>query len=147
MKFFIAAALACSSMMVQAEVIDVSNEELQQLMAQGVKLVDLRTAGEWQQTGVVAGSHMLTLFDERGRANPEWSQAVNSISAPAQPVALICRTGNRTRVAAKMLSEASPARKVYNVRAGITAWVKAGQPVIPFQQNLKAAGVRCAPVC
>lgn len=147
MKHLIAAALMCGSMIAQAEVIDVSNEELQQLMAQGVKLVDLRTAGEWQQTGVVAGSHMLTLFDERGRANPDWSKEVNSVSGAEQPVVLICRTGNRTRVAARMLSEASPSRKVYNVRSGITAWVKAGQPVVPFQQNLKTAGVRCAPVC
>lgn len=147
MKVFVAAALMCGSLCAQAEVIDVSNEELQQLMAQGVKLVDLRTAGEWQQTGVVAGSHMLTLFDERGRANPEWSKEVAAVSAAEQPVVLICRTGNRTRVAARMLSEAAPARKVYNVRAGITGWAKAGLPVIPFQQNLKTAGVRCAPVC
>lgn len=147
MKFLVAVALICGSLVAQAEVIDVSNEELQQLMAQGVQLVDLRTAGEWQQTGVVAGSHMLTLFDERGRAHPEWSKAVAAVSAAEQPIALICRTGNRTRVAARMLSEASPTRKVYNVRSGITAWVKAGQPVIPFQQNLKTAGVRCAPVC
>lgn len=147
MKFLVATALICGSLVAQAEVIDVSNEELQQLMTQGVTLVDLRTAGEWRQTGVVAGSHMLTLFDERGRANPEWSTAVAAVSPAGQPVALICRTGNRTRVAARMLSEASPTRKVYNVRSGITGWVKAGQPVIPFQQNLKTAGVRCAPVC
>lgn len=147
MKTIVAALLIGTSLFAQAEIIDVSNEELQLLMAQGVKVVDLRTAGEWQQTGVLAGSHMITLFDERGRPNPDWSKEVNAISPADQPVALICRTGNRTRVAAKMLSEASPLRKIYNVRSGITAWARAGQPVVPFEQNLKTVGVRCAPVC
>ena len=147
MKRFLAALFMFASVMAQAEVVDVSNEELQKLMAQGVKLVDLRTAGEWQQSGVLAGSHMITLFDERGRPNPDWQKDVNALTPTDQPVALICRTGNRTRVAAKMLSDASPSRKIYNVRNGITGWSRAGQPVVPFQQNLKTAGVRCAPSC
>lgn len=147
MKKLLAALFVFSSMTAHADIIDVGNEELRQLMAQGVKLVDLRTAGEWQQTGVVEGSHMITLFDEKGRANPDWIREVNALSASDRPIALICRTGNRTRVAAKALNDASPSRKIYNVRAGITGWTKAAQPVVPFQQNLKTAGVRCAPVC
>ena len=147
MKRLLAAVLICSPFFARADIVDVGNEELRQLIAQGVKLVDLRTAGEWQQTGVVAGSHMVTLFDEKGRANPGWSAEVNAISAPNQPIALICRSGNRTRVAAKLLNDATPTRRIYNVRAGINGWLQAAQPVVPFQQNLKTAGVRCAPVC
>ena len=147
MKYLTAAVLMGLSLVVQAEVIDVSNEELQKLIAQGVKVVDLRTAGEWKQTGVLAGSHMITLFDERGGTNPEWVREVNTLSPTDQPVALICRTGNRTRVAAKMLSDATPSRKIYNVRSGITAWARQGLPVVPFQQNQKTSGVRCAPIC
>ena len=147
MKSLWVAVLLSVSFGAQAEVIDVGNEELQALMARGVKVIDLRTAGEWQQTGVVAGSQMITLFDERGRVNPDWTREVNALAAEDQPVALICRTGNRTRAAAKMLSDASPSRKVYNVRSGITAWMRASLPVVPFHQNVKTAGVRCGPVC
>lgn len=145
-KYWAGLLIACSPF-AAAEVIDVSNEELQKLVADGVAVVDLRTAGEWQQTGVLAGSHMITLFDERGRTNPDWVRDVNAVSAAGQPVALICRTGNRTRVAAKMLSDAAPSRKVYNVRSGITAWTRQGLPVVPFQENRKTAGVSCLPVC
>ena len=147
MKKMIAAIMLLASAFAQAEVIDVSNEELQALMKQGVTLIDLRTNGEWQQSGVVAGSHMITLFDERGRPNPLWDKEVNALAPGNQPVALICRTGNRTRVAAKMLSDASPARKIYNVRSGIMGWARANQPVVPYQQNLKTAGIRCTPSC
>ena len=147
MKRLIAALGVFFSFGAQAEVIDVSNDEFQKLINQGVKVVDLRTAGEWQQTGVVAGSHMITLFDERGRPNPDWNREVNTITPTPQPVVLICRTGNRTGVAAKMMNEANPTRKIYNVKQGITGWMRAGLPVVPFQQNVKTAGVRCGPVC
>lgn len=147
MKKLLAALLLGSSLSAQAEIIDVGNEELQQLMAKGVQLIDLRTPGEWQQTGVVAGSHMVTLFDEKGRANPDWSKEVNAISAPDQPIALICRSGNRTRAAAKLLNDATPARQIYNVRSGMNGWTQAAKPVVSPQQNIKTAGVRCGPVC
>lgn len=131
-----------------AEIIDIGNEELKKLAAQGVKLVDLRTAGEWRQTGVVAGSQMITLFDEYGQAKPElWKSEVNALSAPAQPIVLICRSGQRSAVAAKMLDQASPSRRIYNVKEGINGWIRAGQSVVPYPQNLKTAGVRCAPSC
>lgn len=130
-----------------AEIINIGNDELKKLLADGVKLVDLRTAGEWRQTGVIAGTNMITLFDERGRADPEaWKKELSAVSAPDQPVILICRSGNRTGVAAKMLNETMPKRKIYNVKEGMNGWVKAGQQVVPYQQNL-AAGVRCSPAC
>lgn len=148
MKILILLSTMLIAAVAQAEIIDIGNDELKKLVAQGVKVVDLRTAGEWQQSGVLAGSQMITLFDERGQSNPEaWKGEVNAISTPSQPVVLICRTGRRSAVAAKLLSEASPSRKVYNVREGIGAWLRAGQSVVPYQQNLKTAGVRCAPSC
>jgi len=143
----LALPLLLSLSFAHAEVINIGNDDLQKLLAEGVKIVDLRTAGEWKQTGVIAGANMITLFDERGRADPEaWKKELSTVSAPDQPVILICRSGNRTGVAAKMLNETMPNRKIYNVKEGMNAWVKAGQPVVPYQQNL-AAGVRCSPAC
>jgi rhodanese-related sulfurtransferase len=113
----------------RAEVIEIGNDELKALKAQGVKVIDLRTAGEWRQTGVLEGSQ------------------INAVSAPAQPVVLICRSGSRSGKAANLLHEANPSRKIYNVKGGMSGWVRAGQSVVPFEQNLKTAGVRCSPSC
>lgn len=132
----------------QAEIVDIGNEELKKLLAQGVKVLDVRTASEWKETGVLAGSQMITLFDERGQANPStWQGEVGAVSASTQPLVLICRTGRRSMAAAKILSDASPSRKIYNVRDGISGWIRGGQSVVPYQQNLKTPGVRCAPSC
>lgn len=144
-----AAALLIATTLAQAEVVNIGNSELSELLKQGVPLVDLRTAGEWQQTGVVKGSQLITLFDEQGRADaPEWTRQLDKVAAPDKPVILICRTGNRTNTAAQYLSN-KVGRKgaVYNVKAGITAWVREGQPVISVQENLKQAGISCSPKC
>lgn len=147
-RFLLSSALTLLAGLAQAEVINIGNDELKSLLGQGVKLVDLRTAGEWKQTGVVQGSQMITLFDERGRADPEaWKKELAGVSAPDQPVILICRTGNRTGVAAKMLNETMPNRKIYNVKEGITGWMRAGQPVVSVEQNLASKGIRCSPAC
>lgn len=143
------AALFMATSLAQAEVVNIGNGELNDLLKQGVPLVDLRTAGEWQQTGVVKGSQMITLFDEQGRANPqEWTVQLNKVASPDKPVILICRTGNRTNAAAQYLvNKLGRKGTVYNVKAGITGWMREGQPVVGMQENLKQAGVICSPKC
>lgn len=125
------AAAVCSLLaagIAQAAVIDIDNEELAKLMASGVPLIDIRTAPEWQQSGVVPGSHLLTFFDERGQANPEaWLATAKNIAKTSDPVIVICRTGNRTRALSRFLSEQAGYSKVYNVRSGIVAWAREGR--------------------
>jgi rhodanese-related sulfurtransferase len=133
---------------VHAEVVNIDNATLSQLLKDGVPIVDLRTAPEWKQTGVVERSQMLTLFDERGRADPEaWLQQVDQAVGAEKPVILICRTGNRTRAAARFMNQQTPARKIYNVTEGVVGWSKAGNPLVSQQQNLQHAGISCGPTC
>lgn len=114
----------------QADVIDIDNAELARLQAAGVPVVDIRTAPEWQETGIVPGSHLLTFFGERGQAEPvPWLHKLQAIATPEQPVILICRSGNRTRSVSTFLSDKIGYTTVYNVKQGIRAWIKAGQPV------------------
>lgn len=132
----------------QAEVLHVGNEELQSLLKQGVTLVDIRTPAEWKQTGVVAGSQMVMYVDEKGRVDPEaFTKELNAVADPTKPVVLICRSGNRTGHAAKMLSAKDPQRKIYNVKDGIGSWARAGLPIVPLAQNLQSAGIKCTPAC
>ena len=56
--FSLAALLLALS--VRAEVIDIDNGELARLSAAGVPIIDIRTVAEWQQSGVVQGSRLIT---------------------------------------------------------------------------------------
>jgi len=119
-----------------AVVIDIDNGELAKLVASGVPLIDIRTSPEWQQTGVVKGSRLLTFFDEQGRADPgSWLQKARAIAKAGDPVIVICRSGSRTKVVSQFLSEQAGYAKVYNVKNGINAWAKDGRALTTFAQH------------
>ncbi len=111
---------------------NVDNAALKTLMEQGVPVYDVRRQDEWQQTGIVAGSRTLTFVDGSGRLNPDFLAKFTAEVAKDAPVALICRTGNRTDALARELVEQMGYTKIYNVRDGITQWIGEGNPVIRF---------------
>lgn len=107
----------------------VSPAELSPLLERGVALIDIRRADEWRATGVIAGSHLITAFDAEGRLRPTFMAEVAAVSAPDRPLALVCRSGNRTAVAARLLTDESGFRTVYSVAGGINDWLRDGRPV------------------
>lgn len=115
-----------------AGVIPIDNRQLQELLAAGVPLIDVRRAEEWQATGVVPGSRLLTFFGSQGECDPAvWLQRLATLVPTGSPVTLICRSGYRTGLIAPLLLEAGMAPTVYDVREGILGWLGAGLPVEP----------------
>lgn len=113
----------------QAEVIDIDSAELARLAATGVPVIDIRTAPEWQETGVVPGSRLQTFFNEQGQVDAAgWLAQTKVLAKPEQPVILICRSGNRSQSAARFLTQQGY-KTVYNVREGIRGWIREGRPL------------------
>lgn len=139
-RFFASAALLVSfALPATAELIDIDSAELARLQKSGVPVVDIRTAPEWEETGIVAGSRLLTFFDERGRYDAaRWLEQLKATAGPQQPVVLICRTGNRTRMVGQMLSQQAGYAKVYHVKAGIKGWQRDGGAVVTALPALAA---------
>ena len=108
---------------------NVDNAQLKTLIAQGIPLYDVRRPDEWRQTGVVEGSRLLTWVDGGGRVQPGFVENLAADAPKDKPVAIICRTGNRTSQLARELMEQHGYTRVYNVKDGITGWIGAGQPV------------------
>ncbi|MEN9937165.1 MAG: hypothetical protein RLZZ387_3744 [Chloroflexota bacterium] len=91
----------------------------QQLAAKApLQLIDVRSAEEYQHDGHVAGAKLIPL--------PVLAQRMAEIRHDL-PVAVICRSGNRSQVAAEMLARAGYAQ-VSNVQGGMAAWARAGYP-------------------
>ena len=112
-----------------AEVINVDSEQLKQLVAEGVTVIDVRRAEEWAETGVVPGSHQLTFFDQSGNYDATaWLNNFQKVVEPDQSVILICHTGVRSSMIADWLSNGIGIDKVYNVTAGIAEWRDQGYP-------------------
>lgn len=108
---------------------NVDSAQLKALLDQGVPLYDVRRSDEWRQTGVVAGSRTLTFVDGTGRLNPDFLPRFTAEVAKDAPVAVICRTGNRTQSLARELADLGYTR-VYNVKGGITQWLVDAYPVV-----------------
>ncbi len=143
----VATALLClAALGVRADVVSIDNAELARLAASGVAVIDIRTEGEWKETGVIAGSKLMTFFDEKGRADPPaWLEKVKSVAKPDQPVILICRSGNRTRAATQFLAQQAGYKTVYNASGGMNAWGREGRSVVPPGTAVAscATGARC----
>lgn len=129
-----------------AEVVNVDNTELARLAASGVPVIDVRTEGEWKQSGVIAGSKLLTYFDEQGKVDqPAWLAQVRKYAKADQPVILICRSGRRSDAASQFLSQQAGYKTVYNANGGMNAWGKEGRAVVPPAGALAgcAPGTKC----
>lgn len=125
----VAAAIATPAPVWAADFADIDSKALAELMAKGVPVVDIRTPPEWKETGVLKGAHRIMAFDEKGKLAPDFVQRLGEVAGPGDEVALICRTGNRTRVISKALAAQLGYRKLYNVEKGIKAWIAEGRPV------------------
>jgi len=109
---------------------NIDNKTLKDLLAQGIKIVDLRREEEWAETGVIKGSKQLTAFDGSGNFIRSFPGDLEDFSGPDEPVILICRTGNRSSVIANLMTEQGGYKTVYNVSDGIVDWIKNGNPVV-----------------
>lgn len=109
---------------------NLDNTGLQAKLAEGIPLYDIRRPEEWHQTGVVDGSRRLTFVDGSGRLMPDFLPQFTAEIDKDAPVILICRTGNRTDGLARYLVDKLGYTQVYNVRDGITGWLREKYPVV-----------------
>lgn len=115
-----------------AQVIDIDNKQLQELLDKGVPIVDVRRLDEWQSTGIVESSELLTFFDDKGRYDAEkWFEQLSSKINTQEPIILICQVGGRTSIISKWLSKQMAT--VYNVNEGIVGWIEDGNTTVTPQ--------------
>ena len=106
-----------------AEVIDVDDQEMIKLSNDNIPIVDVRSSSEWDQTGVIPNSIILTFFDEEGNYNfDEWYEKLQLEISITDPIILICRSGKRSKVVANMIDEKFNTI-IYNAQSGINSWI------------------------
>ncbi len=97
-----------------------------------VRLIDIRTPQEWRQTGVAPGAGRMDMY--RG-AEPLLRGVLQEVKGDRNaPIAIICRTGNRTTQAQKFLQQQG-FTQVWNVKEGMAGsaagpgWIRRGLPL------------------
>jgi rhodanese-related sulfurtransferase len=133
MKTLLALLITLLATTAQAQVTHLVPDE--QLLNSGITIIDIRTEGEWKQTGLVKGAIPITFFDERGAYNAqEFLNSLQQHTDPGQPIAVICRTGNRTRAVSQFLSEQG--YQVTNLQGGIAKLIREGYQPVSYNQRL-----------
>jgi len=119
-RVFLSLSLLTVTLSAQAVSATVDVKQAATLQDQGVLLIDVREPDEYAQ-GHAPGSTLIPLsqFEQRVK---------ELLAAKDKPVALICRSGNRSGRAQQILEKAGFSKAV-NVEGGMNAWVKAGLPV------------------
>ena len=107
-------------------------EAYRRVQAGELTLVDIRRPEEWRQTGVAKGAIAIDM------RNPAFAETLlQQVGGKRDaPIAIICRTGNRTTQMQQAL-RAAGFTQVYNVREGMAGsaagpgWIRQGLPVEP----------------
>ena len=106
-----------------AEIVNVNNQQIKELSKINIPIVDVRRSSEWDQTGIVPNSILLTFFDKKGNHNlDEWYKQLSLKINEGEPIILICRTGRRTKIIAEMMDKKFD-NVIYNAKDGITSWI------------------------
>jgi rhodanese-related sulfurtransferase len=106
-----------------AEIVDVNNEQIKELSNSNIPIVDVRRSSEWEQTGVIPNSILLTFFDKEGDYNyHQWYEKLRLEIDESKPIILICRSGKRSKIIAQMMNENFD-HVIYNAKRGIISWI------------------------
>ena len=118
-----------------ADVVDVNNEQIVELSKTNIPIVDVRSSSEWDQTGVIPTSILLTFFDKEGNYNfDEWYEELRLEIDEGEPIILICRSGNRSRIIAEMMDKEFD-NVIYNAKRGIASWINEKLIIVKPQIN------------
>ncbi|MBN2894491.1 MAG: rhodanese-like domain-containing protein [Campylobacterales bacterium] len=104
-----------------------------ELLDSNVTIIDIRTPGEWKETGLLKGAIPVMFFDERGRYNLDgFLKAIAPYVSKEKPFALICHTGSRTRTVSTYLDK-NLGYRVINLKGGMVYAKTQKLPILPYR--------------
>ncbi|MBC7905639.1 MAG: rhodanese-like domain-containing protein [Rhodospirillaceae bacterium] len=103
-------------------------EALAQAQAGKIVILDVRTPGEWRQTGIAPGAKTADFLNSGG-ADAFVAQVLKAAGGnKAAPLAVVCRSGNRSAKAVALL-ESRGFTNLRHMGEGMNGWVGRGLPV------------------
>ncbi len=105
----------------------------EKLIDSKIKIIDIRTPGEWKTTGLVKGSIPIMFFDERGNYNMDAFLAeLNKKVKKNERFALICNSGNRSHTLGTYLGK-QLGYNIVDLQGGIQYAISKKVPLEPYK--------------
>jgi len=100
-----------------------------------IKIIDIRTEGEWKQMGVITNAHLITFFDENAKYDiKEFLKELDKVVEKDEQFAIICNTASRTKLVSNFLGK-NLDYDVINLTGGMTKLVKDGYKVEVYEAD------------
>lgn len=106
-----------------------STKEFQQKREDGVAVIDIRRADEWEAYGIIEGSHTITFYDETGSYDLDGflDTFTKVVTTKEQPFMLVCAHANRTKTVGELMGTKLGYKNVYELDGGINwGWIDKG---------------------
>jgi len=69
-----------------------------------MKIIDIRTEGEWKQMGIIKDAHLITFFDKKSKYDiKSFLKKLNELIEEDEQFAIICNTASRTKLVSNFL--------------------------------------------
>ena len=115
---------------VNAEVIDLNNRELSNLIEKEIKIIDVRTENEWKSTGIIEKSFLISLLNKNKKfIFEDWYKMFNSKFGKNKSIIFICASGVRSNYISHLVQRKKPDLIIYNLQKGINHWIRSGNKI------------------
>ena len=115
---------------VNAEVIDIDNRELTNVLEKKINIIDVRTQNEWKSTGIIKGSFLRSLLNKNKKfIFEDWYKMFNNDFGRNKSIIFICASGVRSNYISHLVKKKKPDLIVYNLKRGINSWIRSGYNV------------------
>ena len=129
-KIILATLLLSMSLFAELKTIEV--KEFKKLQKEGIPVIDIRTEGEWNTTGIIEGANKITFFAENGQPLlADWFFEVGHLVKDKKtPFIIYCAHASRTQALGEGLTQMG-FETVYQLKGGIeNGWIKAGEKTV-----------------
>ena len=115
---------------VNAEIIDINNRELSNLIEKKIKIIDVRTQNEWKSNGIIKGSFLRSLLNKNKKfIFEDWYKMFNNDFGRNKSIIFICASGVRSNYISHLVKNKNPDLIVYNLKKGINNWIRSGYKI------------------
>ena len=115
---------------VNAEVININNKELSNLIEKEIKIIDVRTQNEWKSTGIIKGSFLISLLNKNKKfIFNNWYEMFNNKFGKNKSIIFICASGVRSNYISNLVKQKKPDLIIYNLKKGINYWIRSGNKI------------------
>ena len=119
---------------VNAEIIDINNRELSNLIEKKIKIIDVRTQNEWKSNGIIKGSFLRSLLNKNKKfIFEEWYEIFKNKFNKDKSIIFICASGVRSNYISHLVQRRKPDLKIYNLENGINHWIRSGNKIYKFK--------------